>query len=130
MKRRPYEAASCGCTMHGMDPLVEYCERIIEKLRELAPRALREGDPDAIHDARVATRRMRAALRLIKPVISDEQRRPLARVLRRLRRRLGPRRDLDVMIGHLQSLKRARSHSAAIEWFSRRLQEQRDAARR
>src|SRR5438876_11826117 len=103
-----------------MDRLVEHCDKVVERLREEAPRALGQGDEDSIHDARVATRRMRAALRLIKPLIDDEHRKLLARALRKLRRRLGPARDLDVMIAHLEKLKRARSHQAAIEWLSSR----------
>jgi CHAD domain-containing protein len=112
-----------------MDPLVEHCDAIIEKLRETAPTALHDAEPEAIHDARVATRRMRAALRLIRPLISDEHRKPLARALRKLRRRLGEARDLDVMLDHLKSLGRARSHAAAIEWLMARLTECRHALR-
>src|SRR5256885_13970967 len=112
-----------------MDRLVEHCDAIIEKLRKTAPAALHDGEPEAIHDARVATRRMRAALRLIRPLISDEHRKPLARALRKLRRQLGEARDLDVMLDHLKILRRARSHAAAIEWLSTRLTECRDALR-
>src|SRR5438477_5547232 len=108
-----------------MDPLIDHCDKINEKLRETAPTALHDGEPDAIHDARVATRRMRAALRLVEPLISDEHRKPLARALRRLRRRLGAARDLDVMIDHLKSLKRARSRAAPIDWFIDRLEKRR-----
>jgi CHAD domain-containing protein len=110
-----------------MDPLVDHCDQIIERLRQLVPAALGGDDAKAVHDARVATRRMSAALKLLAPLVSDEQRKPLSKALRKLRRRLGDVRDLDVMLGHLKGLRKARSHAAAVRWLSERIEKARDA---
>lgn len=59
------------------------------------------GDVSAIHQARVATRRLREALPL---VVRGSSARKLARVARRLTRALGPVRELDVALLTLQEL--------------------------
>ena len=52
-------------------------------------------DAEELHDMRVATRRMRAALEVFEPYLSAAYR-PYARSLRRVGRALGTVRDLDV----------------------------------
>ena len=61
----------------------------------------RAGDVAAIHQARVATRRLREALPLIARGSSG---RKLARIVRRLTRSLGPVRELDVALLTLAEL--------------------------
>lgn len=59
----------------------------------------REGqDIEAVHDMRVATRRMRSALRLFKPFFEPGTLRPFRRHLRRIALALGEVRDLDVFL--------------------------------
>ena len=59
----------------------------------------REGqDIEAVHDMRVATRRMRSALRLFKPFFEPGTLRPFRRQLRRIALALGEVRDLDVFL--------------------------------
>ena len=53
-------------------------------------------DPEDLHDMRVATRRMRAALRVFAPYLDARTMRPIERGLRRTGRVLGAVRDLDV----------------------------------
>jgi CHAD domain-containing protein len=57
--------------------------------------SVREGDVTAIHEARVATRRLREALPL---VATGSGGRKLAREMRRMTRALGPVRELDVAL--------------------------------
>jgi CHAD domain-containing protein len=64
----------------------------------------RAGDPTAIHQARVATRRLREALPLVARGSSG---RKLSRAARRLTRALGPVRELDVALLTLDELARA-----------------------
>jgi CHAD domain-containing protein len=60
----------------------------------------REGeDAEALHDMRVATRRMRAAVQLIQPYFDPAALKPFNKELRRVARALGAVRDLDVLIG-------------------------------
>jgi CHAD domain-containing protein len=65
----------------------------------------RAGDVTAIHQARVATRRLREALPLIARGSSG---RKVARVVRRLTRALGPVRELDVALLTLAELSGSR----------------------
>jgi CHAD domain-containing protein len=110
-------------------PLVAWMDKRVDELRDLVPKALRKWDEDAIHDARVNTRKLKAALGLLKPVLGRGNRRPFGRLLRRLRRRLGPLRDVDVMIGHLDELSKQPDtpHADAAMWAGERLRRQRDA---
>lgn len=67
----------------------------LDKLNAQLP-GVRNGDDDAIHDARVATRRLREALPLVGP--PNAPREKARRWLRKTGRRLGRIRDLDVML--------------------------------
>src|SRR5918996_5992411 len=60
-----------------------------------------QGDPQLLHHARVATRRLREALPL---VTHGERGRKLERNVRRLTRALGPVRELDVALSMLEAL--------------------------
>src|SRR5205807_948773 len=84
---------------------------------------------DAIHDARVATRRLKAAVDLMEFVLSKGRRKPFARVLKKLRRRLGPMRDLDVMIERLEKDAGPGAHGPAAEWLAERLRQRREKER-
>ena len=103
-------------------PLLDHVEAQMVKLHEHAPAALERFDQDGIHQARVATRRLKAALDLMEPVLSKRYRKPVADALRRLRRRLGPLRDADVMIDHLCELVKENRHPAAAAWLRQRLE--------
>ncbi|SEJ56500.1 Inorganic triphosphatase YgiF, contains CYTH and CHAD domains [Sphingomonas sp. OV641] len=64
--------------------------------------ALRKNpQPDALHQARVALRRLRSALSIFKPVLADDRFDHFAAELRRLAHALGEARDLDVLVGRL-----------------------------
>jgi CHAD domain-containing protein len=66
--------------------------------------SVRDGDVDAIHDSRVATRRLRAALPLVSGSDGSKQWQPLQRMIRRTGRALGRVRDLDVSVALLEEL--------------------------
>lgn len=110
-------------------PLLDHIEKQMGKLRENLAEALNTFGEDSIHDARVATRRMKAAMELLSPVLSKKHRKPLDKGMRRIRRRLGPLRDADVMIGHLEKLSSDRRHGKAAAWLKSRLTDRRDALR-
>ena len=65
----------------------EFCD-----LRELV---LKQGDTDAIHDLRVASRRMRATVGLFAPFIAGKIVKHIAKELRRITRELGRLRNID-----------------------------------
>jgi CHAD domain-containing protein len=128
--------------------LVKYADGLVEGLRENVQAALRDFDAGAIHDARVATRRLSATLDLLEPVLSSGPRKKFERILRKLRGRLGPLRDLDVMIEHLHELTHKASGkpkeqdrsepqapvpaqlTPAIAWLTERLEGERTEKRR
>ena len=110
-------------------PLLGYLDGLMEDLRARVPAALKLWDVEAIHQSRVATRRMKAALDLMQVVLSKRARRQFGRVTRNLRRRLGPLRDADVMLEHLNELASQGKHERAIKWLSERLCRNREALR-
>jgi len=125
------DVAKVGPSLAPADlPLLAHLDRLMEELHAQVPKALQDWDEEGIHRARVATRRLSAALRLVKMVVAKKRRKALSRVLRKLRRRLGPLRDADVMLGHLQEISDgAAKHGAAVEWLVGRLVEEREALR-
>jgi CHAD domain-containing protein len=125
------DAAGQAQPTAAMFPLLAHLNALLEELRARVPAALGEWEPEAIHQSRVATRRLKAALDLMKPVLSKRPRRKLGRILRTLRRRLGPLRDGDVMIDHLQDLGEASAqHAPAAAWLARRLAAERENLRK
>ena len=75
--------------------------RRLEALRTAAARTTARADDEAIHDVRVATRRLGALLRVWGEALDPESRAWLRRRLRRLRRRLGTARELEVQVHDL-----------------------------
>src|SRR5690242_17210216 len=110
-------------------PFLGRLEELVEELHQTLPKALGDWDEDAIHDARVATRRLKAATDLMRFVLSNHHRKPFGKALRKLRKRLGPLRDLDVMVKHLDELTSHRQHGAAAAWLRDHLLTCRDEAR-
>jgi CHAD domain-containing protein len=67
-----------------------------DALEENAGRVMEKDDPDAVHDLRVASRRLRAALQLAGEIAGRKKARRLRRELGRLGRALGDLREADV----------------------------------
>jgi CHAD domain-containing protein len=101
-------------------PLLKYLDSLVENLRKLISPAIKGEDEDAVHDARVATRRLKAASDLLTAATSNRYRKPFNRVTKCLRRQLGPLRDLDVMLEHLREFKQPAIQPAA-RWLGERL---------
>jgi CHAD domain-containing protein len=108
-------------------PLVKYADSLVEELRELIGSAVGGRDEEAVHDARVITRRLKALCDLVEGVVSGRSRRPFKRVGKCLRRQLGPLRDLDVMLEHLGEFKQPKLQGA-VQWVRDRLGECRKKA--
>src|SRR6476620_10173491 len=73
------------------------------ELREHAQGVLDTGDIERVHDMRVATRRLRAALEIFEPCFPPEQFGQALRDVKRLADALGARRDRDVAIASLSA---------------------------
>ncbi|MBI5670072.1 MAG: CHAD domain-containing protein [Chloroflexi bacterium] len=88
-------------------------------------------DIEDVHDMRVAIRRMRSAIRLLRPYLKWKAIRPYNRELRHLGRVLGEVRDLDVMIEQFQRYQTAldAESQAALQPTITALDAQRQQAR-
>lgn len=71
---------------------------------EQAHGVLDHTDPERVHDMRVATRRLRAALEVFEPCFSAKRRRKALKRVKALADALGARRDADVQIELLEGL--------------------------
>jgi CHAD domain-containing protein len=94
--RLPGEPGDAG------DPLTDYLRAQRDAIRENEA-GVRAGDPDAVHDMRVATRRIRSTLRTFRPLLDAERTEPLRSELQWLAGLLGGVRDGDVMAQRLAS---------------------------
>lgn len=63
--------------------------------------AVHSDDPEYVHQMRVATRRLRAALRMFRPVLPAEFIEQLVPPMRELMQTLGQARDLDVLMAEI-----------------------------
>jgi CHAD domain-containing protein len=77
--------------------------RQYEQILRHDPGARLGGDPEDLHDFRVAVRRIRALLRAARPLVVETWSEPLREELAWLGRALGPARDLDVLLEHIRS---------------------------
>jgi len=75
-----------------------YLEKKIHDLQHAAHRIRHGGDGKAVHDARVATRRLAAILDVWQGELARKPRRRAERELKRLRRRLGAAREREVCL--------------------------------
>ena len=97
----------------------------LERLRAATERLRDEDDARAIHDFRVAARRLSEMLWMWKPILRGREADRLRRRLRRRRRELGGLRELEV---HVELLRRVRS--AADPAAPARLRDRLDDRRR
>jgi CHAD domain-containing protein len=92
--------------MRPGEPLAEAGRAVLlkhfEKLRKNEQLA-RDGDPEGVHDMRVATRRLRAGLKVLEKTVYDADRvGKFRRKLRTLANALSDTRDSDVFLEHLE----------------------------
>lgn len=90
-------------------PLADAAPRLLlskaEPLFALEEKARSGTDVDAVHDMRVASRRLREALRLVASLYPEKPFRRWYRRIRRITRALGPVRDSDVFIDAIAALR-------------------------
>jgi CHAD domain-containing protein len=86
------------------------------------------GDPEALHQMRVALARLRTAISFFSPMVADSQRKHIRAELKWLRAQLGTVRDLDVAIGRLQAASKQRPLDYQ-SWKAKRAQVHRRLAR-
>ncbi len=87
--------------------LLKLTRRRLEKYATLLPKLLVSDDPETVHHLRVWSRRLQQVLRVLARSEQAHKIKKIMRVLRYVRRTLGPCRDLDVNIALLQSKREA-----------------------
>lgn len=106
------------------------CEQFYENIVSQEERVT-AGDAEAVHDMRVATRRLRVALSNFAACFEAEKRRDLRSRLGQMADLLGAVRDLDVMLEALkQQHKLSPEQHRYVSGLSRRLRAQRQRRRR
>jgi CHAD domain-containing protein len=108
--------------------MMAYVGQLSRHLSAAMPRTLRSDGVEAVHQARVTTRRLGAALDLLRPWMTKGDHKKIDQSLRQLRKTLGPLRDLDVMLAGLEKYRP--EHTAAVHWLETRLLDQRAKARK
>lgn len=73
-------------------------QQLLERLERAARRTRRRGDPESIHDVRVATRKLEAALDLWRSMLPRRRRRRARRALDALRRGLAMAREVEISL--------------------------------
>lgn len=104
---------------------IGYVDGVLGELTEQAPKALIVGEPKAVHRARVATRRMGAALEVCSPLVAKGPMKLMTRALRRIRKSVQTLRDLDVMQDHLAEFEKAGAHPIACIRLRERMAQER-----
>jgi len=104
----------------------------LQRVLEEAARVELGADPEAIHDFRVALRRLRAWLRAFRPYLSDTVRHGPERRLRTLSRLAGRARDLEVQYQWLTGPRQRRFGTARIaaRWLAEEIGRGQARARR
>jgi triphosphatase len=120
MKTDPPSRAGMSTRQFAAGVIIELYQSIIAQEQGAI-----SGDIEAIHDMRVAIRRLRVALSNFASTLSREDRRRLQSRLKQLAEPLGEVRDFDVMIEALESSRTVNPREAAIKSVIGRLRERR-----
>src|SRR3954452_21759215 len=97
-------------------PFAEAARRIVAvrgaEVFEHSANVLDTSDIEGVHDMRVATRRLRAALEVFSDAFDKHELKPVLRDVKRLADALGERRDPDV---HIEEFTKLRANVAAAD---------------
>ncbi len=96
MLRPPPRVRRAGRRGSAGAALVEYLATHADRLAAEDLR-VRRGEPDSVHQLRVAARRMRSALQAFRPLLDRRRTDPLVEDLREFGRELAPARDAEVL---------------------------------
>lgn len=97
---------------------------LIRRLERTTRRVCRGGDDEAIHDVRVATRRLATLLQVWRGALDDRLRRKVRRELKEVRRDLAESRDLQVLAAALRNRRDQEPIAEAVAAWSRAVEEE------
>jgi CHAD domain-containing protein len=106
------------------------CLSLLDAAHATGQRLADPADTEALHDFRVAVRRLRSILRSFRAELDTSVSRKLRNRLRDLTRATAPARDAEVLIALVKTLeaKLARGQRAGVPWLLARFAERRDRA--
>ena len=115
------------------DPFLTFAANVLHErlttLQQALVQVRKEGDIDAVHDARVASRRLRSGLALLEEATGRKKFRRWRRQIRNVTQALGELRDTDVqllLVNHrLEQPEVAENGQAGLTWVQQRLQRKR-----
>jgi len=87
---------------------------LLAKVRETRDRLDDLGDKEALHDFRVALRRLRSWLRAFRPALADTITPKMERRLKRIAKATGSSRDLEVHVEWVEDARRSLSDNARV----------------
>jgi CHAD domain-containing protein len=104
----------------------------LEEMVSFTEAALEGRDPEGVHDMRVASRRLRAAIELYRDVFPKRRLNPMLRDVKRQADALGRVRDLDVMLDRLTAdlAGRPRAQQAILKEMMEEMNQARAEVRR
>ena len=94
--------------------LLKLAGKRLQRFATLVPKVLLSDDADTVHDLRVWSRRLQQALRVIHPSVDAPKRKKALRLLRQVRRSLGPCRNLDVNLDLIRD-RRQQASAATVQ---------------
>ena len=102
-----------------------------ESVWQAIPAAIEGGDPEGVHDVRVASRRLRAAMDVAVEAFPADWYKPLHRVAREITSELGEVRDREVQIEYMVNVRESLppGEQVGIDRLIARLGRERDSAR-
>ena len=98
------------------DPVLEGARRQLDQYLSLEPKVLKGRDPDAIHDIRVASRRLQQVLDLLYPAPRPAKVQKVRRTIRRSRRVLSVVRNCDVLLERTERILARKRASRREVW--------------
>jgi CHAD domain-containing protein len=112
----PAERAPAAGDLDAWRRVRELALRQLDRFMSLEPKVLRGDDPDAIHDIRVASRRLQQIVDLLYPPPAQGEIRKLRRKIRRCRRALSEVRNCDVQLQRVTKLLAAKGTARRESW--------------
>jgi CHAD domain-containing protein len=101
LPERPAQGGGLAAHPAAADVVTRYLREHADRLVNLDP-LVRRGEPDAVHQMRVATRRLRSTLQAFRSVIPAADSAPVAAELKWLGAVLGAERDAEVQAARLR----------------------------
>lgn len=121
-------ATTSGAALSNQKELLSLARKRLQRFATLMPKALLNDNPETVHDLRVWSRRLQQAVRVLHPAAKPPKSKKVLRVLRQVRRALGPCRNLDVNLDLIRK-KRQHASAASVQRAWGALQEELEAKR-